>query len=132
MNRFDVQEILETVRDLDAREITADSITEWHEQIGHLPKPAAQEAVHIHHKTSSERITPQHVLALAAGIAERKPNQRPGRSRVVTQAYTLSGALSNHCPRCKAEPGEYCTNPVTGDVAHAPCLARFAEQKVPA
>lgn len=132
MNRFDTAEILYVVAEHDLREVTDHTISEWHQAIGHLPKAAALEAVTIHHKTNPEPITPTHVLAIAADIAQRKPSHRPGGSRAVMTAYTLTGALNRHCDRCHAEPGETCTNPITGRDAHSPCLVRIPEQKIPA
>lgn len=131
MNRFDTAEILYVVAEHDLREVTNTLIDEWHDAIGRLPKSAAVEAVNIHHKTSSETITPAHVLDIAADIAQRKPSQRSTR-RASRAAYTALGALTVHCPRCKAEPGEPCINPITEREAHAPCLVRLVGEGIPA
>ncbi|NKY60790.1 hypothetical protein [Nocardia flavorosea] len=131
MNRVDTVAILELVRDYDQREITPDLITEWHEQIGHLPKPAAVEAVHLHYKINPSRIDTQHVIDIAGEIAERKPSQRPMR-RARMGAYHVNGAFSDQCPRCGAQPGETCTNPETGHETHAPCMVRLVGKKTAA
>lgn len=33
--------------------------------------------------------------------------------------------LDSVCPRCEAQPGEYCTNPRSGQTAHMPCIERL-------
>lgn len=131
MNRVDTTAILEEIAYYDQREINADVISHWHEHIGHLTKAVASEAVAIHQKTSSERITPEHVNAIAAQIVERKPTQRPMRRAVMT-AYTVTGAINDPCPNCEAQPGETCTNKATGQEAHAPCLARLIGKTIAA
>lgn len=34
-------------------------------------------------------------------------------------------AIERDCPRCHAEPGRPCTNPVTGSVSRTACVARL-------
>lgn len=123
MNRADTGRVLDRVAEYDAREITADLVTEWHYWIAHLDRAVALEAVQIHHKIAAEPITPQHVIDLAGQIAQRIPTQKPMR-RAVMAAYNVNGAINYSCPTCGAQPDETCTSK-TGHEAFAPCAARL-------
>ncbi|MFF4026896.1 hypothetical protein ACFYY5_29010 [Nocardia elegans] len=130
MNRADTTHVLDRITQYDARPVTGDHISEWHYQIGHLDRAVALEAVAIHHKVSTEPITPQHVLDLAEQIAQRVTTQRPMRRAVMT-TYTLTGAINEPCPHCGAQPGETCTS-ASGHEAFAPCVARLLGKKTAA
>jgi hypothetical protein len=123
MNRAETNQVLDYVTEFDQREIDADMISDWHYKIGHLDRTVALEAVAIHHKVNTWAIRPEDVLDLTQQMADRNVTQQPMR-RASTLAYQTAGALNYDCPRCKAEAGTTCTNPVTGQEAHAPCLAR--------
>ncbi|TDP29891.1 hypothetical protein [Nocardia ignorata] len=124
MNRVDTAAILEEIAAYDQRDITADTITHWHDTIGHLPKDVASEAVSIHHKTSSFRITPEQLLDIATHITTRQTSAPHRKRRAVMLAYQVNGAINDHCPNCDAQPGHTCTA-ATGEEAHAPCIARL-------
>lgn len=34
--------------------------------------------------------------------------------------------ILHDCPRCKAEMGEFCTNPITHNISKIPCAKRMA------
>jgi hypothetical protein len=44
---------------------------------------------------------------------------------------TYGDTLDVDCPRCAAGAGSWCVNPVTGQIAKAPCLARVLGREVP-
>ncbi|MET8430069.1 hypothetical protein [Nocardia sp. NPDC004860] len=127
MNRADTGRVLAAIAEYDHREINADVITHWHEHIGHLDTKTALEAVAIHHKTSTWRITPAAVIDLANQIATRTTAQRPMR-RAVGPAYQIAGAINYPCPHCGADAGHYCTS-ATGQEAFAPCISRLTGAK---
>lgn len=127
MNRVDTVHILETVTQYTLQETTPELISDWHYQIGHLDKAVAAEAVNIHHKTSAETITPQHVLDLATQIATRNPSQQRMR-RARMGAYTTTGALNDPCDNCGAAPGETCTSK-SGHEAFSPCVTRLVGKR---
>lgn len=123
MNRIDTTQILELIAQYDMREITADDITQWHFDIGHLDRAVADEAVRIHHKTNSARIGPEDVLEIAEQIHTRRDTQ-PRMRRARLGAYQVNAAMNYPCPHCGAEPGETCTSK-SGQEAFAPCVARL-------
>jgi hypothetical protein len=131
MNRAETQQILDLVAEYDQRETSGDMIATWHHQIGHLDKTTAEEAVAIHHKVNTHAIMPKDVIDLAEQIGTRTSTQHPMR-RASMAAYQTAGALNYDCPRCGEPAGDPCKNPVTGQEAHAPCLARITGKTVAA
>jgi len=123
MNRIDTTQILELIAEYDLREITPADITQWHDDIGHLDKAVAEEAVNIHHKTNSYQITPEDILEIAEQIHTRH-NIQPKMRRARLGAYQVNAALNYHCEHCGAEPGETCTSK-SGQEAFAPCVSRL-------
>ncbi len=130
MNRVDTANILDLISEYNLRQYGADDITTWHDAIGHLNRNVAQEAVTIHHKTSAERITPEHLLEIAEHIHGRQPTQQPMR-RARMLAYQVNAAMNYPCPHCGAEPGETCTSK-SGQEAFAPCVARLTGKGIAA
>jgi hypothetical protein len=131
MNRSDTAQVLDRIAEYDNREITSEQISEWHYDIGHLDRDVAFEAVAIHHKVSTEPITPAHVLDLAQQMAQRKRTQQPMR-RAVMGAYNVTGALNDPCPRCEAPAGQPCVHPGTQNQTHTPCIVRLLGKKTAA
>ncbi|WP_280465648.1 hypothetical protein [Nocardia brasiliensis] len=131
MIRIDTAHILELIEEYQAlaaqrqpQPVTADAITGWHRQIGHLDYDVTREAVGIYHKANQEPIQPGHIIEIAADV-ERRPKTTPRMRRAVMTAYQLGGALNYDCDECQAPAGEPCTNPVTQQHAHIPCLTRI-------
>ncbi|MFC4128955.1 hypothetical protein [Nocardia rhizosphaerae] len=131
MNRADTAAILDEIAAYDQRPINADTISHWHNTIGHLNRNTASEAVAIHHKTNAYRITPEAVLDIAAHIATRTTSAPQPKRRAVLAAYQVNAALSYPCPTCNAEPGHTCTS-ATGEEAHCPCVARLIGREIAA
>lgn len=124
MNRAEIARLLELVRQYDQRGITADDITAWHGTLSALPFKAAEEAVHIHHKTSGAAVTAAALLDIATQIETRTTSApRPAR-RARMGTYTVTGALNHPCERCGAVAGETCTN-ADGHETAAPCVSRL-------
>ncbi|MBF6540779.1 hypothetical protein IU418_26585 [Nocardia farcinica] len=123
MNRADTTQVLELVAGYDCREITADLISEWHTAIGHLDRAVAEEAVHIHHKTTGFRITPEAVLDITQQIQTRTTTTPNRKRRARMGTYTITGAINYDCDRCKAPAGQPCTR--DGNETAAPCITRL-------
>jgi hypothetical protein len=49
----------------------------------------------------------------------------------VSDLETYGDTLDVDCPRCGSGAGSRCVNPVTGQIAKAPCLARMVGREVP-
>lgn len=45
----------------------------------------------------------------------------------ITTAY--ADCIDMRCPSCHAEPGTYCTNPITGQPRRTPCWSRIHESE---
>ncbi|AXK88538.1 hypothetical protein IU443_28425 [Nocardia farcinica] len=128
MNRADTTQVLELVAGYDCREITADLISEWHTAIGHLDRAVAEEAVHIHHKTTGFRITPEAVLDITQQIQTRTTTTPNRKRRARMGTYTITGAINDHCPDCGAQPGHTCTR--HGHETAMPCISRLLGRPV--
>lgn len=123
MNRADTTRLLDLVQQYDQRAITADLISEWHHQLGSITYTAAEEAIHIHHKTAAFAITPADVRDIAQQIQARTTSRPAPKRRARMGTYQVTGAINDPCARCGAEPGETCTR--DGHETAAPCVTRL-------
>lgn len=123
MNRADITRLLTLVQQYDQREITADTISDWHHTLAALDYPTAEEAVHIHHKTSGFAIHPTAILDITKQIQTRTTTTPNRKRRARMGTYTITGAINYDCDRCKAPAGQPCTR--DGNETAAPCITRL-------
>ncbi|WP_280195930.1 hypothetical protein [Nocardia farcinica] len=128
MNRVDTASILDLISQYDQREIDADTITHWHQHISHLDRATVEEAIHIHHKTSAYRVTPEAVLDITQQIQTRTATPPAPKRRARMTTYTITGAINDHCPDCGAQPGHTCTR--HGHETAMPCISRLLGRPV--
>ena len=86
MTPLDTADVLTAIASYDLRTVGESDVIAWHAAIGELPKALALEAVVIHHKTSTERIKPAHVIGIAKGI-RRDRAERENADNVIRGAF---------------------------------------------
>ncbi len=144
MTRAEVADILTAISSFDLRTVGEADVIAWHAVLGDLDKALALEAVVVHHKTSTDRIKPAHVVGIARGLLRDRLDKAAGEDfraalpaapysgglpinaegDPVWSAYDVNGAITRECPRCHAEPNCACVTG-RGTAQRIPCLERL-------
>lgn len=139
MTRDQVIDLLMVIRAYDNRTVDEMAIRAYEESARRASWEAvdAQEAAIEHFTNVPDKwLMPAHITdriranrRQPAPVAEIEAAPIPkgwGTGRPVQAAYQINGAIGIECAACKAQVGEYCTNPVTEQHSKIPCLSRLA------
>lgn len=143
----EVVDVLTAIASFDLRTVGQSDVVAWHAVIGDLDKALALEAVVIHHKTSTDRIKPAHVIGIARSIKRDRMAKNVAADNHVAvsthaigpayqglpiavegdpvwDAYDVGDAITRECPRCHALANDACVT--SRDTAQRiPCLDRM-------
>jgi hypothetical protein len=142
MTPEDVIDLLTAVAVVDRRTVGESDIHLWHEILGDIPKDLALQAV-IDHRREQPGVwlEPGHIVAGVRAIrrdrAMRQPLELPPRPLEVGEGYVAamlavakighhdqpppaSGPRTVLCPHCRAQAGQRCTVPATGNPLRRP------------
>lgn len=100
MNLAECSELLTIASVIDSRTVARETVTVWHQAIGHIDLDVAMAALNLHRQESTEYLQPAHIIRLAYRVKEKRAVDRGPVECPLHPHYPLP---CDSCARDRAE-----------------------------